>query len=82
MCSTPNTLSSVLSPELAGAIPYIDRFQVRDDFAEKENHFSLYAHNKDWSGFFSFLNFVKNDMVDLNYALLLLQRGNIDSLWL
>ncbi|XP_049381809.1 kinesin-like protein KIN-14E [Solanum stenotomum] len=25
---TPNTLSSVLSPELAGAIPYIDRFQV------------------------------------------------------
>nr|XP_016454320.1 PREDICTED: kinesin-like calmodulin-binding protein [Nicotiana tabacum] len=25
---TPTTLSSVLSPELAGAIPYIDRFQV------------------------------------------------------
>lgn len=26
--STPNTLSSVMPPELAGAIPLIDKFQV------------------------------------------------------
>lgn len=35
---TPTTLSSVLSPELAGAIPYIDRFQVEGFLKAMQKH--------------------------------------------